>query len=161
MRKSTVFISAVLTTFTLAILYGVVTAYQNTLSTPQPTAEVIEPTAMPVESIEPTATPVFITPEQAAQLAAQVVGNTNLLSVESSKFNGMDAYLVTFTNNDVVYVSPDGQIMAVQVAPVVMNVSAPIQVKHKNKDRDNNNSSSENHEDHEEKEEEHEDEHDD
>lgn len=136
MRKSTIFISAVLTTFALVMLYGVVHAYQR-ISTTQaatvPAGDIptMEPTA------DPTATPSTITPEQAAQLAAQVVGNANLSSAESSTFNGLNAYLITFTNRDVVYVGLDGNILGVQVAPVVMNVSAPVLAKHKNKDNNN------------------------
>jgi hypothetical protein len=72
-------------------------------------------------------------PEEAAQRAAEVVGKTNLLSAESSTFNGQDAWLITFTNNDVVYVGLDGQILGVQVAPVVVN-AAPTKQKRKNKD---------------------------
>jgi hypothetical protein len=76
---------------------------------------------------EPAVAPsdVVLSPEAAAQVAAQVIGNTNLLSAESSTFNGVDAYMITFTNNDVVYIGLDGQILGVQVAPVMVN-SAPL-----------------------------------
>ena len=153
MRKSTIFISAVLTTFTLVMLYGVVYAYQN-ISDVQVAAPLPTDTPTPEPVIEPTATPEMITPELAAQLAAQVVGNTSLLSAESSTFNGANAYLITFTNNDVVYVGLDGQILGIQIAPVVMNVAVPVQVRQK--DRGNHNSSNtsntsagESHEEHE------------
>ena len=141
MRKSIIFISAVLTTFALAMLYGVVSAYQNM---PKPTTVVptqIPDTATPEPTLEPTATPTVLTPEQAAQLAAQVIGNSNLLSAESANVNGTFAYKITFTNNDVVYVGLDGQVLGVQVAPVVVNVSVPAPAaptKHKNR---NNNTS--------------------
>jgi len=145
MRKSTMFISAVLTTFALVMLYGVVSAYQNISNTTEVAAladntATPEPTAEP--TIEPTATPSIITPEQAAQLAAQVVGNTSLLSAESSSINGLNAYMITFTNNDVVYVGLDGQILGVQVAPVVVNVVTQAQAPAKHKDKNNNTSSS-------------------
>ncbi len=161
MRKSTIFISAVLTTFALVMLYGVVSAYQSMSNlpdaTPLPTATAITDTPEPDPTIEPTATQAFITPEQAAQFAAQVVSNPNLLSAESWSLNGTNAYKITFTNNDVVFIGLDGQVLGVQIAPVVVNVSAPAvqQVKHKNKD---NNTSSESHDDHDD---DHEDEHDD
>lgn len=163
MRKSTIFISAVLTTFALVMLYGVVSAYQSYAklpeATPLPTQTAIPNTPEPDPTLEPVATQAFITPEQAAQLAAQVAGNPNLFSAESWDLNGTNAYKITFTNNDVVYIGLDGQVLGVQIAPVVVNVSAPVQqVKHKNKDNDNN-TSSENHEDS--HEDEHEDEHDD
>jgi hypothetical protein len=149
MRKSTIFISAVLTTFALVMLYGVVSAYQSMAkvpeATPLPTDTV---TPEPDPTLAPTATQAALTPEQAAQLATQVVGNTNLLSAESSNVNGTNAYKITFTNNDVVYVGLDGQILSVQVAPVVVNVAAPVQTT-KNKNKGNNNSSNQSHDNHE------------
>ena len=163
MRKSTIFISAVLTSFALVMLYGVVSAYQSMSNLPEATplpTDTATPESEP--ALEPTATQVFLNPEQAAQLAAQIVGNPNLLSAESSNVNGMNAYKITFTNNDVVYVGLDGQILGVQIAPVVVNVSAPVvqQAKHKN-NTSNNNSSITSSQSHEEHEDEHEDEHDD
>lgn len=136
MRKSTIFISAVLTTFALVMLYNVAAAYRNNQNVTEVNTEPTATTA-PELTLAPQPTPaeVVLSPEEAAQLATQVVGNGNLLSAESSNINGVDAYKITFTNNDVVYVGLDGQILSVQVVPVVVNVAVP--VKHKNK---NNNS---------------------
>jgi hypothetical protein len=157
MRKSTIFISAVLTTFALVMLYGVVSAYQSMSNlpdaTPQPT-DTATATSEPDPTLEPTATQAVVSPEQAAQIAVQIIGNPNLLSAESSNLNGTNAYKITFTNNDVVYVGLDGQVLGVQIAPVVVNVSVPAQqVKHKNKDNnsnDNTSSQSQSSDDHEE-----------
>lgn len=154
MRKSTIFISAVLTTFALAILYGVVAAYRSGLTPATASAQAFE-TATSQPTAEPAETATIITPEQAAQLAAQVVGSTNLLSAETSTFNGLDAYLITFTNSDFVYVGLDGQILGIQVAPVVMNAAPSIQV---NNNRDDDGGESHNDDD---DEDEHEDEDDD
>lgn len=139
MRKSTLFISATLTTFALVVMYGVVSAYQGN----KKTAEVLA-TATVVD-LQPTDTPAptIITPEEAAQLAAQVVGHENLLSAETSNFNGTDAYLITFTNKDTVYVGLDGQILAVQVAPVYIS-QAPAPVKKNNNKNNNNNQNNNN-----------------
>lgn len=125
MRKSTIFISAVLTTFTLVMLYRIVLAYSDNRNATETAAQ---PTFIPAPTLTEAAAPadVAIKPEQAAQLAAQVIGNPNLLSAESSTYNGVDAYIITFSNNDVVYVGLDGQILAVQVAPVVVNVAPPV-----------------------------------
>ncbi len=155
MRKSTIFISSVLTTFALVTLYGVVSAYRNISNVPEVSALTVstataEPTFAPTEAAPaPTETQTLLTAEQAAQLAAQVVGNTNLLSAESSDVNGANAYKIMFTNNDVVYVGLDGQILSVQVAPVVNNivVQAPVQHKDKNKNDSNNTSSGAYHDD--------------
>ena len=151
MRKSTVFISSVLTTFALVILYGVVKAYQSnaiiqTADVPvQPAVATVVPTDVP------TATPTAVTPEEAAQLAAQVVGHDNLLSAETSNFNGVDAYLITFTNNDMVYIGLDGQVLSVQIAPVFVNVAPLVKNNNNNNNQNNNNRSNEvEHDEHEE-----------
>ena len=131
MRKSTIFISAVLTTFTLVMLYSVVSAYRGNKNA-------AEAASQPVATLTPeaisTSTQTVVTPEEAAQLAVQVVGHNNLLSAESSNLNGVDAYKITFTNKDVVYVGLDGQILSVQIAPVFVNVAPPVK-----KNRSNNN----------------------
>jgi hypothetical protein len=151
MRKSTIFVSVILTTFALVMLYGVVSAYQSMSNLPDATplpTHTATATSEPDPTLEPTTTPTVVSPEQAAQIAAQVVANPNLLSAESSSVNGTNAYKITFTNNDIVYVGLDGQILGVQVAPVVVNVSAPVvqPVKHKKNDSSNNSSSSQSHE---------------
>lgn len=153
MRKSTVFISAVLTTFALVILYNVVSAYRENNKAIEMAAQSAASLA-PAATLAPIATDlpsptevVAITPEQAAQLAAQVVGNSNLLSAESSTFDGVDAYKITFTNNDVIYIGLEGQILSVQVAPVVVNVAVPAQPA--NNKKNGNGSNHNEHENHE------------
>jgi uncharacterized membrane protein YkoI len=141
MRKSTIFISSVLTTFALVILFGVVKAYQSNAVLQAAEVQVQQPVATQVVPTDtPVPTPTIITPEEAAQVAAQVVGHDNLLSAETSNFNGVPAYLVTFTNKDVVYVGMDGQVLSVQIAPVVVNVVAP-QTNNNNQGGNNNQSS--------------------
>jgi len=141
MRKSTIFISAVLTTFALVMLYNVASAYRSNKNVPEVAAAVVEPAATlaPEPTNEPAPTPVSLSPEEAANLATQVVGNNNLLSAESSNVNGVDAYKITFTNNDVVYVGLNGQILSVQVAPAVVNVALP--QTQPNKNHNNNHTS--------------------
>ena len=126
MRKSTLFISAVLTTFILAILVGVVSAYRGSLDTAQASPPPATEVAV-VSTDTPQPTPVvstILTPEQAAALAAQVLGRTDLLSVETTIYNGASAYLIKFISGDQVYVSPEGLILSVIPAPVV--VVAPV-----------------------------------
>ena len=121
MRKSTLYISAVLTTFVLAVLFGVVSAYKGIVnSNPQPAAA-SAPTDVPVMPTDtlpaPTDAPV-LTAEQAAGLAAQVMGRTDLASVETTMLNGASVYMVTFLNGDLVYISPLGTILSFVAAPV-------------------------------------------
>jgi hypothetical protein len=155
MRKSTIFISAVLTTFALVMLYNVASAYRSNQNAREVATTAVQPTAtlIPEPTNEPAPAQVSLSPEEAAKLATQVVGNSNLLSAESSNVNGVDAYKITFTNNDVVYVGLDGQILSVQVAPVVVNVTLPAQQKNKNNSgvhvSTENHTSSESHEEHE------------
>jgi hypothetical protein len=137
------------------MLYQVASAYNENKNITSATEVVAQPTAILEPTVsDPIAAPadVVLGPEQAAQLAAQVVGNTNLLSAESSTFNGMDAYMITFTNKDVVYVGLDGQILGVQVAPVVVNVAPPKKNKNNGEHASNNSSGAsaggESHEDH-------------
>jgi hypothetical protein len=111
MKKSSLFISTILTTFIVAVLAGTASAYRAFEAN---TAQAQQPTPVAV------ATPVQLTPEQAAQLAANYWGRSDLYSVESSVLNGASAYKVTFSSGDIVYVSPDGQIMAAIAAPVAV-----------------------------------------
>jgi len=158
MRKSTIFVSAVLTTFALVMLYNVASAYRNTKNVTvtdvpaQPTS-----TLVPEPTNEPAPTKAFLSAVEAAQLATKVLGNTDLLSAESSNINGVDAYKIMFTNNDVVYVGLDGQVLSVQVAPVVVNVALPEKHKKNNDSHVSGGTSGESHTSDEESHEEHED----
>jgi len=114
MKKSSLFISTILTVFVLAVMAGTVTAYRSLAANTVNTVPTQQPT--PVAQT----TPVPLTPEQAAQVAAQYWGRSDLYSVESSVLKGVNAYKVTFSSGDVVYVSPDGQIVAAIAAPVAV-----------------------------------------
>ena len=114
MRKSTLFISAALTTFMLAVLFGVASAYKNIVSSTQDVAAQPQPTAMVQIVREPIpAQVVNITPEEAAAVASRVLGRTDLYSVEGAQLEGVDAYLVTFSSGDLVYVGMDGQVLSI------------------------------------------------
>jgi hypothetical protein len=120
MRKSTLFISAVLTTFVMAMLAGVASAYQNAVNSNQVVAQ-SQPQSQAVAEVIPAPTevqPVNWTPEEAAALAAQVLGHDDLFSVEVTDLNGETVYMVTFSSGDLVYVSLDGQIRSIGEVPV-------------------------------------------
>jgi len=131
MRKSTLFLSVVLTTFMLAVLFGVASAYQKIVNTAQPTTvaaqteQVAEVQTVDQQFIS-LAPAGVVSPEQAAAFAAQVLGHTDVYSVESTTYEGASAYLVTFSSGDLVYVSPIGQILAItKPEPVVVVVVQP------------------------------------
>jgi hypothetical protein len=125
MRKSTLFISAALTTFMLAILFGVASAYQNIVKSTQPMAVQTQPPAAEMVSapIIPTQA-TTITPEAAATLASQVINRTDLFSAEVTQLDGVDAYLITFSSGDLVYVSMDGKILSISKIAVTVVAQA-------------------------------------
>jgi hypothetical protein len=108
MKKSSLFISTILTAFVLAVMAGTVTAYRTFTAEPSQVQQVA-PVVQPTDSL--------ISPEQAAQLAAQYWGRNDLYSVESTILKGVDTYKVTFSSGDVVYVSTTGQVVGVFAAP--------------------------------------------
>ncbi len=127
MRKSTLFISVVLTTFMLAVLYGVVSAYQSIVNSTEAAAVAAQPTAAeqmasaPIVPVSPTQV-MNIAPEAAADIASKVLGRTDLYSIEVTQFEGTDAYLVTFSSGDLVYLSLDGQVLSIsKLAVTVIN----------------------------------------
>jgi len=142
MRKSTTFVSVLLTTFMLAMLVSVIADYRDVLSSTiklgeaTPTAEATQPEARAMD--QPVSMPIATTapimdPNQAAALAAQIMGK-DLLSIESALFNNATAYKVTFTTGDLVYMGLDGQILSIVQAtttPVVVVVQPPQKVKKK------------------------------
>jgi uncharacterized membrane protein YkoI len=58
-----------------------------------------------------------ITAQQAAQIAINYTGNTQVASVIGGTYNGLQAYRVTFSNGQVVYMNTYGTILAMQPAP--------------------------------------------
>jgi hypothetical protein len=56
-----------------------------------------------------------LSPDQAAQVAANYLGETDLYSLESGMFNGIPVYKVTFSSGSIVLVGMDGQIVAQQI----------------------------------------------
>ena len=118
MRKSTMFISAALTTFMLAIMFGVASAYQKIVQTGVPTeaAQQTQSTDVTFGTSSTVAGSVSI--EQAADLASNVIGRTDLYAAENAQLDGVNAYLVTFSSGDIVYVSLDGKILSISKLPV-------------------------------------------
>lgn len=122
MRKGTLFISVVLTTFMLAVLFGVASAYQKIITKDEVAAE--QPTAavdlVSAPVAPPVAVPTQVAPEVAADIAAKVIGQTDLYSVEVTQYEGADAYLVTFSSRDIVYMSLDGRVLSISELPVTV-----------------------------------------
>ncbi|HKJ38074.1 MAG TPA: hypothetical protein VJ972_04815 [Anaerolineales bacterium] len=151
MRKSTLFISTALTIFVLAVMFGVVSAYQDNVNAKdtaeQVTAEPVVEQAAAVETM-PTApaAPTVISPEQAALIASEFMGDTDMYGAEVVVYEGAPAFLVTFSSGNLVYIGSTGEILAIsQLEPVV--VMAPATQNNNNNGGNSNNNRSE-HDDH-------------
>ena len=137
--KSATFLSATLTTFIMAVLFGVVTKISTTpkeAALPkEEQAQVQEaaPTQMPTEA--PTEAPTQIPaptaqpplgPEEAAILAAKSLNREDVYSVEATTFNGAESYKVIFSSGDIVFIGMDRIVQNVtKLEPVIVNVTAP------------------------------------
>jgi len=112
--RKTLLISAVLTAFALSMLGGVAMALK------QPAASSV--------AVAPTVT-ASLTAQDAAMVAATVLNQQDIYSVESTIIDGVNAYKVVFSSGQVAFVGLDGQIISItQIQPVVVaqNNPAPI-----------------------------------
>jgi hypothetical protein len=133
MRKSTLFVSAMLTVFLMATMFGVVSAYQNIVKNNNmaSTQSAQEALSQPVSAVlaVPTATeivPLVVTAEEATTIAVDFLGDPNVYSVEVVDYQGVPTYLVTFSSGDLVYVNSEGLIVAnSKLQPVVITASNP------------------------------------
>ncbi len=131
MRKSTLFISALLTVFLMATIFGVASAYQQVVKANGAIAEQPSQKALsqPVNAnFAPVPTEIValvVTPEQATTVAVDFLGDPNVFSVEVVDYEGAATYLVTFSSGDLVYVSSTGMVVAnTKIQPVVVAASS-------------------------------------
>ena len=147
--KNALFLSASLTAFVLAVLFGVVTKVSNNTAqaaaveavavqatavvtnTPEPTLE--QPTELPVPTVQ-----LPPTPEEAVQLAATAINRQDVYSVESLTYQGADAYKVVFSSGDIVYIGMDRAVLTkTKLQAAVVSVAPTQAPKKKNKNNDN------------------------
>ena len=77
-----------------------------------------QPTTPAVAAATVTAS---LTPQEAAALAATVLNQQDVYSVENASVNGINAYKVVFSSGQIVFVGLDGQILSItQIPPVVV-----------------------------------------
>lgn len=122
MRKSTLFVSALLTVFLMATMFGVVSAYQqvvksNNIASAQPTPQKVLSQAVsinlaPVPTETALPAPKIVTAEEATTIAVEFLGDPSVFSVEVVDYQGIPTYLVTFSSGDLVYVSSTGVVVA-------------------------------------------------
>ncbi len=152
--KNALFLSAALTAFVLAILFGVVTKITTAgnlqaAAAAEPTiaetaTEEIIPTDIPAptETAVPTTAAVLPpTPDEAALLAAKAIDRQDVYSVETFNYNGVDCYKVVFVSGDVVYIGMDQKVLEMTKLQVASTYTEPTQVvkKHRKTNNDNNN----------------------
>lgn len=153
--KNALFLSASLTAFVLAILFGVVTKITTTNSTlaaaaiaptvevvtatelPAPTHELPQPTSLPAVTVVTAAAPA--TPEEAALLAAEAIKRQDVYSVESFNYQGVDSYKVVFVSGDVVYIGLDKKVLEITKLQIASTYSEPASTPKKNHKNNNNN----------------------
>ncbi len=124
MKKNTLFLSAAITTFILVIVAALVlkvktiglvspaaaaSAVPAATSTQAPT-DTLQPTD--TATMSPTAEP-FISPQEAVTIASKALGNTQIYSVDTETRYGKDVYKVTFSSGHIVFVNPQGIILAI------------------------------------------------
>jgi hypothetical protein len=125
MKKNSLFLSAAITTFILVILATLVLKVRNggfvspaaaasavpaATSTQAPT-DTLQPTD--TATLAPTADPAFISPQEAVDIASKALGNTQVYSVDTEIRYGLDVYKVTFSSGHIVFVNPQGIILAI------------------------------------------------
>lgn len=156
MKRGVTLVSVAITAFSVVIMASVVYGYRVSAS---PKAV---PQAAPVLAAETRPSPELVSesskvttriaPMLAAGIASEFLGRTDAFSVELAQYNGLQAYKVTFTSGNIVYVSPDGQILGSEL-PTTQLASLP------SKDRDDHDDRSGDDDHHDDDHEEHEEEH--
>ena len=117
MPKKNLLISAALTAFILVIVTGVASAYQRVnMSIAAVKAETAD-AALPAAEVAQ----VPLSHQEAALVAANHMGQTDLYSVENVVWEGVDAYEVIFSTGDTVYISMTGEVLDTEAPePVVV-----------------------------------------
>ncbi len=159
MRKSTLFVSAMLTVFLMATMFGVVSAYQqvvknNDLASTQYSQKALSQPVSVEFAAPATATVVApITAEEATTIAVNFLNDPMVYSVEVVDYQGAPTYLVTFSSGELVYVSSEGVVVAnTQVQPVVItasNTTSRGQSNNSGSSSNNSSGSNQQHEEHE------------
>ena len=128
--KSALLISAALTAFVGAILFGVITRVNNNNSqaaalapaTAAPVTAAAAPVDQTVNQSQPTVQ-VPLSYDEAATLAAKAINRTDVYSVEASTYQGAQSFKVTFSSGDVVYIGLDRQVLATStIQPAIASV---------------------------------------
>lgn len=144
MSKKNLLISAALTTFVLVVLANVSAVYAQIRD-----AVTLQPSTLVAEALPMQNQATQVTHQEAANIAANFLGQNDLYSVENAVWNEADAYKVVFSSGTIVYVGMDGQILGSE-APQPVFISLPAQNNNNQSQPANAPSHTEDHDDHEE-----------
>lgn len=134
MNKKSLFLSASLSAFILVVIAGVIRAGASGFwfggsNSPSGSVALVPvnsptqpPTALPSATL--TSSP-FISPEQASTIASGYINRSDVYSIDSTKVDGQDAYKVTFSSGDQVYVNAQGLVIWHTLLSVTVVQSAP------------------------------------
>ncbi len=78
------------------------------------------------QSAAPSTASTNITAEQAAQIASQALGQTQVYSVETAQWNNLTVYQVTFSSGDIARIGMDGTVLNIQPAPQQTTVTTVV-----------------------------------
>ena len=127
MKRGVTLVSVAITAFSVVIMASVVYGYRVSArpESAQQTAPVSARELRPSPELISAASTASITfsARDAAAVASEFLGRTDAYSVQLAEYNGRQAYKVTFTSGDVVYVSLDGQVLGSEL-PTVQLVSS-------------------------------------
>ncbi len=146
--KNALFLSASLTAFVLSVLFGVVTKISNDTTQTAAAAPLVQATAVITNTAVPTLeqptdlpVPTAIlppTPDEAALLAAEAINRQDVYSVETTTYQGAEAYKVVFSSGDIVYIGLNKQVLTkTKLQAAVVSVEPTQAPKKKNKANNN------------------------
>lgn len=152
MPKKNLLISAVLTAFILVMGTGIASAYQRVNASIEAVKVNATANAARVENVQPVVDNVSanavvqttLTHQDAALIAANFLGQTDLYSVENAVWEGTDAYKVVFSSGDVVYINMNGDVIGTEAPETVVVIESASPAGSTNARSATNNSSTSN-----------------
>jgi uncharacterized membrane protein YgcG len=130
MGKLVIVISAGVTAFIMALTAGAVYAYRTmsagNVASQQPSSAsqaspMVQVAADATQAPTPTVIP-NVSPQDAASIASKAISRTDVYSVALGDVKGQQAYMVTFSSGDVVYVAMQGQVLQTLPPPAPVTV---------------------------------------
>lgn len=131
MSKIVIAISASVTAFILALTAAAVYAYRGmsgstvTVQQPQPVSQTggAVGTSLMLSAAPAAVAMPSVSPQDAASVAAKAINRTDLYSIELADYQGAQAYKVTFSSGDIVYISMTGQFLGSEMPPAPVYVT--------------------------------------